>query len=49
MKLRYGENCAESFQELQYGEKIKINDIEISLFPSGYILGSSQILPKKWL
>ena len=47
MKLRYGENCAESFQELQYGEKIKINDIEISLFPSGHILGSSQILLKK--
>ena len=47
MKLRYGENCAESFQELQYGEKIKINDIEISLFPSGHILGSSQVLLNK--
>ncbi len=44
MKLRYGNNCAGSFQSIKYGEKIKINDINITFFPAGHILGSAQIL-----
>jgi len=44
MKLRYGDNCAEEFQILKYGEKINVNGIFISLHPAGHILGSSQIL-----
>lgn len=44
MKLRYGENCAGNFQMIKYREKIKINGINISLFPAGHILGSAQIL-----
>ena len=44
MKLRYGNNCARSFQSIRYGEKIKINGINISFFPAGHILGSAQIL-----
>ena len=44
MKLRYGNNCAKSFQSIRYGERIKINGINISFFPAGHILGSAQIL-----
>ncbi len=44
MKLRYGEKCANSFQIIKYGEKLKINNINISMFPAGHVLGSAQIL-----
>ena len=44
MKLRYGNNCAESFQSLEYEKKIKIDDLLISIYPAGHILGSSQIM-----
>ena len=44
MKIRYGENCANSFQVINYGESLKINDVEITLYPAGHILGSAQIL-----
>ncbi len=44
MKLRYGNNCADSFQPLEYGKKIKIDDLLISIYPAGHILGSAQIL-----
>ena len=44
MKIRYGENCAKSFQVINYGESLKINDVEITLYPAGHILGSAQIL-----
>ena len=44
MKLRYGKNCAQEFQELDYGKKIFLNNISISFFPAGHILGSAQIL-----
>ncbi len=47
MKIRYGENCAESFQILDYGQKLLIDNIEISLHPAGHILGSAQILINK--
>tara|TARA_X000000950_G_scaffold261673_1_gene332149 strand:+ start:531 stop:1514 length:984 start_codon:yes stop_codon:yes gene_type:complete len=44
MKIRYGKECAKNFQPLKYDEKIKINDLEISLHSAGHILGSSQVL-----
>lgn len=44
MKLRFGEGCAKEFQILDYGEKVNINNFLISLFPSGHILGSAQVL-----
>lgn len=44
MKQRYGENCAGSFQALQYGEPLTIDDVTITLFPAGHILGSAQVL-----
>ena len=44
MKIRYGENCAKSFQVINYGESLKINDVDITLYPAGHILGSAQIL-----
>ena len=44
MKIRYGENCAENFQELQLNEKLKIDEVSITFFPAGHILGSVQVL-----
>ena len=44
MKIRYGGNCANRFQVIKYGENLKINDINITFYPAGHILGSSQIL-----
>ena len=47
MKLRYGNNCAGSFQALKYSEKIHIDGVSITLYPAGHILGSSQVLLEK--
>lgn len=44
MKRRYGKNCADHFQALDYGETLSIDDFKISLHPAGHILGSAQIL-----
>ena len=44
MKIRYGEKCATNFQALAYGTPIFINNIKITLYPAGHILGSAQIL-----
>ena len=44
MKIRYGENCAKKFESIEYGKKISINGIGITLYPAGHILGSAQIL-----
>jgi len=44
MKRRYGKNCAGSFQALDYGESLKIDDVAITLYPAGHILGSAQVL-----
>jgi putative mRNA 3-end processing factor len=44
MKIRYGENCAKKFQEIEYGKKININGIGVTLYPAGHILGSAQVL-----
>ncbi|MGN6102357.1 MAG: ligase-associated DNA damage response exonuclease [Devosia sp.] len=43
MKARYGEDCAGSFQPLDYGEPLMIGDVEVTLYPAGHILGSAQV------
>lgn len=44
MKHRYGEDCANSFQSLEYGKTLQVDDVRITLFPAGHILGSAQVL-----
>jgi len=44
MKARYGEDCADSFQELPFGEPLQIDDVRVTFFPAGHILGSAQVL-----
>ena len=44
MKIRYGNNCANSFQIAKYGERIYLDGTYITFFPAGHILGSAQIL-----
>jgi putative mRNA 3-end processing factor len=43
MKARYGEDCAGSFQALDYERPLMVGDVEITLFPAGHILGSAQV------
>lgn len=47
MKVRYGEDCAGSFQPLPFGEPIAIDDVTITFFPAGHILGSAQVLVER--
>lgn len=44
MKTRYGEDCARRFEPLDFGVPLKIDDVTITLFPAGHILGSAQVL-----
>lgn len=44
MKTRYGEDCAGSFQGVDYGERVEIDGVVISLHPAGHVLGSAQVL-----
>ena len=44
MKIRYGENCADHFQELELNETLNIDEVSITFFPAGHILGSVQVL-----
>lgn len=44
MKARYGEDCAESFQPLAYRDPLQIDDVKVTLYPAGHILGSAQVL-----
>ena len=44
MKIRYGENCASNFQELNLNQKIEIGNVSITFYPAGHILGSVQVL-----
>jgi putative mRNA 3-end processing factor len=44
MKARYGEDCAKSFQPVAFGETVRIDDVAITLYPAGHILGSAQVL-----
>ncbi|HEY8575757.1 MAG TPA: ligase-associated DNA damage response exonuclease [Devosia sp.] len=44
MKVRYGEDCAGRFQALPFGEPLQIDDVTITFFPAGHVLGSAQVL-----
>ncbi|SDG18480.1 ligase-associated DNA damage response exonuclease [Pelagibacterium luteolum] len=44
MQTRYGPDCAGSFQAVPFGEPITIDEVTITLFPAGHILGSAQVL-----
>ncbi|HEV7274753.1 MAG TPA: ligase-associated DNA damage response exonuclease [Devosiaceae bacterium] len=43
MQTRYGADCAESFQPLEFGERLEIDGVTVSLHPAGHILGSAQV------
>jgi putative mRNA 3-end processing factor len=44
MKVRYGEDCAGRFEALDFGVPLKIDDVTITFFPAGHVLGSAQVL-----
>jgi putative mRNA 3-end processing factor len=44
MKTRYGEDCAGSFQALEFGVPLQVDDVTITFYPAGHILGSAQVL-----
>lgn len=44
MKVRYGADCAGSFQSLAVGDALTLNGVGVSLAPAGHILGSAQII-----
>lgn len=44
MKVRYGEDCAGQFQALDYGVPLDVDDVRITFYPAGHILGSAQVL-----
>ncbi|MDB5528374.1 MAG: ligase-associated damage response exonuclease [Devosia sp.] len=44
MKTRYGEDCAGTFEALEFGVPLLIDDVTITLYPAGHILGSAQVL-----
>ncbi len=43
MRLRYGDNFADSTQAVRYGEEIGLGDVTIKFHPAGHVLGSAQI------
>ncbi len=44
MKTRYGENCSDKFEALALRKPLKIDDITLTLYPAGHVLGSAQAL-----
>jgi hypothetical protein len=44
MRLRYGDDFAESAQPIAYGETVNLGDVTVSFHPAGHVLGSAQIL-----
>ncbi|WP_193334601.1 ligase-associated DNA damage response exonuclease [Devosia beringensis] len=44
MQTRYGADCARRFEPLDFGVPLQIDDVTITLFPAGHILGSAQVL-----
>jgi putative mRNA 3-end processing factor len=47
MKVRYGENCAGQFQPLDFGVPLQIDDVTVTFYPAGHVLGSAQVLIEK--
>ncbi len=44
IRARFGDGGVGSLQCAAYGEKLRVGDVAVSLFPAGHILGSAQIL-----
>jgi putative mRNA 3-end processing factor len=44
MQARYGEDCAGSFQALEFGVPLDIDGVTVTLIPAGHVLGSAQVL-----
>lgn len=44
MQTRYGADCAGRFEPLDFGVKLHMGEVSITLFPAGHILGSAQVL-----
>jgi putative mRNA 3-end processing factor len=47
MKVRYGEDCAGKFEPLDFGVPLRIDDVTITFYPAGHVLGSAQVLVEK--
>lgn len=43
MAVRYGSDFAQTVQSLEYGERVNVNGVEVSLHPAGHVLGSAQV------
>src|SRR5436305_2319236 len=43
MRLRYGDDFADSTQAIAYGEEVRLGDVKIKFHPAGHVLGSAQI------
>jgi putative mRNA 3-end processing factor len=43
MRLRYGDDFAQSTQAARYGEAIRIDGVAVTFHPAGHVLGSAQI------
>lgn len=43
MKVRYGNECAGTFEPAPYGDTTHINGVSVRFVPSGHIFGSAQI------
>lgn len=44
MKVRYGEQAAQHWQPVKFGEIVDLNGVQVSLHPAGHVLGSAQVL-----
>jgi putative mRNA 3-end processing factor len=44
MAARYGEGFAGSRQRAEYGETIRLGEVDVTLLPAGHVLGSAQVL-----
>jgi putative mRNA 3-end processing factor len=47
MKVRYGEDCAGKFEPLDFGVPLQIDDVTITFYPAGHVLGSAQVLVER--
>ena len=47
MQTRYGADCARRFEPLEFGVPLRIDDVTITLYPAGHILGSAQVLVER--
>ncbi len=44
IRRRYGENAAQHYQAVEYGQSVQQGPVRISFYPAGHILGSAQVL-----